>query len=159
MGRSDHRHAFIDDPRVKLFLNFVDYVEYFQPRFFIMENVSGMNSFKEESKGKVKPIIDVIKSEFQRIGYSVKSATLNAADYGVPQNRKRVIFYGWLNEADEPTFPVNTGYTITSRQAISDLPCVSSIDGLSLEGKQKQLPKGSKPRDFIRWCRMVRAPK
>lgn len=156
---SDHRHAFIDDPRVKLFLNFVDYVEYFQPRIFIMENVSGMNSFKEESKGEVKPIIDVIKSEFERIGYSVKSDTLNAADYGIPQNRKRVIFYGWLNEADEPQFPVNAGYTITSRQAISDLPCVSPIDGLSLEGKQKQLPrKGSRPRDFIRWCRLTRTP-
>ena len=92
---SDHRHAFIDDPRVKLFLNFIGYVDHFKPRFFIMENVSGMNSFKDESEGNVRPIVDVIKSEFDNIGYSVKSSTLNASNYGVPQNRRRVIFLGW----------------------------------------------------------------
>ena len=157
---SDHRHSFIDDPRVKLFVNFVDYVNHFNPRIFMMENVSGMNSFKEESKGKVKPIIDVIKSEFNRIGYSVKSLTLNAAEYGVPQNRKRVIFLGWKSDHDEPNFPQPVEHLISSRDAIHDLPNISPIDGSTLLGNQKSLPrKGSHPDDFIRWCRQTKAPK
>ena len=156
---SDHRHAFIDDPRVGLFLNFVRYVKHFTPRFFIMENVSGMNSFKEESKGKVRPIVDVIKSEFTNIGYSVKSSTLNASDYGVPQNRRRVIFLGWKTGDAEPNFPAKKDFIISSRDSIYDLPKISPVDGKSMLGKQKRLPKaGSVSRDYVRWCRQTRVP-
>ncbi|MEC8632578.1 MAG: DNA (cytosine-5-)-methyltransferase, partial [Candidatus Thermoplasmatota archaeon] len=102
---SDSRHAFIDDPRVRLFTNFVDYVRYFTPELFLMENVSGMNSFKQERAGVVKPIIEVIRTEFDRIGYAVKHRTVNASSYGVPQNRKRVIFLGWKKGAKEPEYP------------------------------------------------------
>ena len=156
---SDHRHAFIDDPRVKLFLNFIEYVDHFKPRFFIMENVSGMNSFKDESEGNVRPIVDVIKSEFDYIGYSVKSSTLNASNYGVPQNRRRVIFLGWKKGDSEPNFPSKNDFFISSRDAINDLPKLSHLDGKSLLEKQKRLPKaGTVARDYIRWCRQTTVP-
>ena len=119
---SDSRHAFIDDPRVKLFTNFVDYVRYFTPELFLMENVSGMNSFKQEQAGVVKPIIEVIRTEFDRIGYAVKHRTVNASSFGVPQNRKRVIFLGWKKGAKEPEYPTEHRAIVRARDAINDLP-------------------------------------
>lgn len=154
---SDSRHAFIDDPRVRLFRNFVDYVDHFSPDLFLMENVSGMNSFKQDKAGKIKPIIDVIKSEFERIGYHVKHKTLNASSYGVPQNRKRVIFLGWKEGTKEPSYPLQKEGTIFSREAIKDLPPISIEDGVTALGKQSRLPTKGKPgRDFIRWCRLTK---
>ena len=62
----DARHAFIDDPRNKLFLEFVKYVNEFKPDYFVMENVSGMSSYQIEDD----PIVEVIKSKFK--GYVVE---------------------------------------------------------------------------------------
>ena len=58
---SDHRHSFIDDPRNQLFREFVQYVSHFKPKHFVMENVGGMTSYKDQEE---RPIISVIKSEF-----------------------------------------------------------------------------------------------
>lgn len=154
---SDSRHAFIDDPRVKLFTNFVDYVRYFSPDLFLMENVSGMNSFKQELVGVVKPIIEVIRTEFDRIGYAVKHCTVNASSYGVPQNRKRVIFLGWKKGAKEPEYPTEHRDIVRAREAINDLPPISTRDGTTPLKKQARLPTRGKPgRDFIRWCRTTK---
>lgn len=153
---SDSRHSFIDDPRVELFTNFVDYVRHFSPDLFLMENVSGMNSFKQELGGVVKPIIEVIKKEFDRVGYSVKHRTINASRLGVPQNRKRVIFLGWKKGSIEPEYPPQHEAFITAREAIKDLPSISIEDGTALLSKQGKLPaKGSPGREFIRWCRLT----
>ena len=56
----DFRHGFIDDPRNHLFLEFVKFVGAFQPKYFIMENVSGMASYNLDGD----PVIGVIKSSF-----------------------------------------------------------------------------------------------
>lgn len=88
---SDTRHSFVDDPRNKLFFEFVKYVKYFKPALFILENVSGMSSYKFKNGDLV---LDVIRNEFQRLGYTVKYSLLNSADYGVPQVRHRYFFVG-----------------------------------------------------------------
>ena len=53
-----------------------------------MENVSGMTSYQIEND----PVVDVIKKKFT--GYNVEERILSAADFGVPQDRKRIIFIG-----------------------------------------------------------------
>jgi len=116
---SETRHAFIEDPRNKLFHHFIKYVKHFQPKVCLMENVSGMKSYKNSDK---IPIIEVITSEFNRIGYNVKNDTLTASEFGVPQNRKRIFFVGWKKGTKEPTFPLSNSYEISSRDAICDLP-------------------------------------
>ena len=116
---SDSRHRFIDDPRNKLFHEFVKYVKYFKPKYFLMENVSGMTSFKNPDE---KSIVQVIKKEFEDIGYRVKIDVLNAAKYGVPQNRKRIFFLGWKPRSKEPKFPEKKSFEISSWDAIRDLP-------------------------------------
>ena len=112
----DARHGFIDDPRNHLFLEFVRYVKEFKPDYFVMENVSGMSSYQIEED----PIVEVIKKKFT--GYIVNEKILCASDYGVPQNRKRIIFMGYkegVNPCD-PDLPT-TGPRLIALDAIRDL--------------------------------------
>lgn len=78
-----NRQRLIDDPRNQLYKNFVQVVEKVQPRFFVMENVKGMLKVKNE-----------VIEDFTIIGYSATAHVLNACDYGVPQNRERLIYIG-----------------------------------------------------------------
>ncbi len=78
-----NRQRIIDDPRNKLYKSYVKVVESVEPKFFLMENVKGMYSVAEQ-----------IKEDFERIGYKVSCRILNAKDFGIPQNRERLIFIG-----------------------------------------------------------------
>ena len=78
----------LEDPRNKLFKHFVRIVREALPRTLIMENVPGLVSTGE---GKV---IKQICEEFAACGYDITWDILNVADYGVPQNRHRVILIG-----------------------------------------------------------------
>jgi DNA (cytosine-5)-methyltransferase 1 len=80
-----------NDPRNSLFMEYIRFVEFFKPKLIVMENVPGILSMKMACGRK---IIEVIVEEFAKIGYVVEYKVLYAADYGVPQIRKRVIFYG-----------------------------------------------------------------
>lgn len=79
---------FIEDPRNKLFKEFVRVVKVIKPKFFVMENVARLYN---HNKGETRK--EIIK-DFHDVGYKVECKILNSADYGVPQVRKRVIFIG-----------------------------------------------------------------
>ncbi len=79
---------FIDDPRNKLFKEFVRVVKVVKPKFFVMENVARLYN---HNKGMTR---EEIINDFEKLGYKVECKILNSADYGVPQIRKRVIFIG-----------------------------------------------------------------
>ena len=93
------------DPRNSLFMHFLRFVNYFQPKFTVMENVPGILTAKNEAG---QPVIDIIIAEYRKIGYDVEYKVLMASDYGVPQNRKRVIFLGRRIGAQAPAFPQTT---------------------------------------------------
>ena len=78
-----NRQRLIDDPRNYLYKSYVEVVKKVQPGFFVMENVKGMLSVAEQ-----------VKEDFRNIGYSVECHVLNAKDFGVPQNRERLIYIG-----------------------------------------------------------------
>lgn len=78
----------IDDPRNQLFKEFVRVVREAMPKFFIMENVPGITTL---ANGE---IIKQVCDEFASCGYNVSWQILNAADYGVPQHRRRVFIVG-----------------------------------------------------------------
>lgn len=86
----------IDDPRNTLFENFVFQVAYFKPKVFVLENVVGLATHKEGQ------MIRYIESCFEEIGYNVKWSILNAANYGVPQKRERLILTGCYMEREIP---------------------------------------------------------
>jgi len=154
---SDHRHAFIDDPRNELFREFVGYVAHFKPKRFLIENVRGMTSYMSAEE---RPIISVITSEFEALGYSVDARILNAADFGVPQNRRRVIFLGTRGKRQRIPYPEPLGIALTSRDAMADLPQVSPETGLSGGAKLELASRlGRSFRGmFLRWVRGQETP-
>lgn len=83
-----------------LFLDFVRVVKGTQPEGFIFENVAGI------AQGRHNEIVDYMSAQFAGSGYSVAFEVLNAADYGVPQQRKRFIMIGRRNGT--PSFPMPT---------------------------------------------------
>jgi DNA (cytosine-5)-methyltransferase 1 len=113
----------VEDERNKLYKSFVSFVNYFQPKAFMMENVPNIVTM---SNGIVK---DNIIKDFQDIGYNVVYKVLLASDYGVPQNRRRAFFIGTKGDK-EFVFPqaLNT-MPLTAEEAISDLPENSIEDG------------------------------
>lgn len=115
-----------DDERNRLYLSYIKTVQLFRPKGFVIENVPGMATLYQ---GAVK---DEILKRFKRMGYSINCQVLCAADYGVPQIRRRLVFIGILKEFGDVSFPVPTlspAQYITSREAIDDLPSLVSTLG------------------------------
>ena len=81
----------VNDPRNNLFLHFVRFVKLIQPKAFVLENVPGLLSKKNE-EGEY--MIDVIRESFRKIGYETEYALINCANYEVPQRRRRIIIMG-----------------------------------------------------------------
>jgi DNA (cytosine-5)-methyltransferase 1 len=80
------RYRYLEDPKNQLVRTYLDYVEFFRPEIVLMENVAEMkNGFEGQYTTEVLERLD-------RAGYTVTHAVLNAADYGVPQRRRRAFF-------------------------------------------------------------------
>lgn len=106
----------IDDKRGKLFFDFIRILKAKQPKFFLAENVSGMLLPRH------KNALANIKAMFQEAGYNLSFKLLNAADYEVPQDRKRVFFIGIRKDLGfEFEFPEATLPKVTLGKAIKDL--------------------------------------
>jgi DNA (cytosine-5)-methyltransferase 1 len=104
----------IEDPRNHLYLEYCRVVEQVKPEFFVIENVKGLVTL---NNGLFKN--DIIL-RFESMGYNVSFEVINAADFGVPQNRHRVFFVGMKNK--KFVFPKESLEIISSEDAISDLP-------------------------------------
>lgn len=105
----------VDDPRNKLYIEFYKTVKKANPDFFLIENVKGLLTL---NKGAfVKDILD--KFGHGGLGYNITYKLINAADFGVPQNRLRVFFIGIKNK--NFIFPEGNSCVLTTKDAISDL--------------------------------------
>lgn len=160
-----NRQTNIDDPRNQLFRHFIEYVKYFQPSVFLMENVVGLLSASHSQ------LLGEIIEGFRNAGYDVDWRVLNAANYGVPQKRERLILAGLKapkRRAAVIKFPPPTHYfkgrvigtrfkdnyvvnsssgmpALTVAEAISDLP--------ELESGQKKSSYGSSPQNSFQSAR------
>lgn len=125
-----------EDHRNGLYTGFVKTVKQLKPKAFILENVPNLVAM---AGGKIK---DKILKDFISLGYEVKYKVMLASDYGVPQNRRRVVFVGTLGRNGfvfpEPLFS-DPKSKITAGQALSDLPEGSVKDGA--ENKRKPSSK------------------
>jgi DNA (cytosine-5)-methyltransferase 1 len=98
----------INDTRGKLFYDYIRLLKDIKPNFFLAENVSGMLADKHSEA--VKNIVTM----FENLGYDVTLNLVNAADYGVPQDRKRVFYIGFRKDLNiKFDFPV----AITKRKS------------------------------------------
>lgn len=106
----------INDKRGQLFYDFIRILEAKQPKFFLAENVSGM--LLERHSEALKNI----KKMFRNAGYRLSFKLLNASDFDVPQDRKRVFFIGIRKDLNfEFQFPQPLKRKVTLKQAIADL--------------------------------------
>ena len=108
----------INDKRGQLFFDFIRILEAKQPKFFLAENVSGMLTTKHNDA------LNGIKELFKNagIGYNLSFQKLNASDYNVPQDRKRVFFIGIRKDLNfNYQFPTETFPKITLESSISNL--------------------------------------
>jgi DNA (cytosine-5)-methyltransferase 1 len=81
-------HRVDDDHRNKLYVQIIRFLKTLKPRFFLLENVRGLLSLDGGAA------FARIKTELESVGYHVQHKVLNAADFGVPQNRIRVFIVG-----------------------------------------------------------------
>jgi len=95
-----------DDVRNELVFSFSRLVAQLQPRHFVMENVPGMTSLAAGPEPDSKRLLDVLLEELKGHGYEVAPpATLNAAQFGVPQQRRRLILLGARAGCELPAYP------------------------------------------------------
>ena len=124
------------DDRAHLFEEYCRILSVVQPKMFIFENVSGLLSMQG---GK---LIEIIKDEFSKLGYEVKSKILNVVDYGVPQYRDRVILVGMKGknkfEYPEPTHGEGLIPHLTVSDAFSDMPVLKSGEESSTYATEPQ---------------------
>ncbi|MBJ6367984.1 DNA cytosine methyltransferase [Snuella sedimenti] len=108
----------INDKRGQLFFDFIRILEAKQPKFFLAENVSGM--LLDRHSEALKNIKELFKNA--GIGYELSFKLLNASDFDVPQDRKRVFFVGIRKDLGfKFQFPKPLKEKITLKQTISDL--------------------------------------
>lgn len=108
----------IDDSRNVLYKHYVKIVKEKRPLMFIGENVKGLLTMGD---GK---IIEAIIEEFSECGYDVYYKLLNARDYGVPQDRERVIICGFRKDLEikKFEFPRPRGYKVSLKEALKNIP-------------------------------------
>lgn len=110
---------FLDDERNHLFLEYVRFVKLLQPKMFVLENVA---SLVKHNKGKtIKEIVDC----FENCGYSVQYKVLNAVNFNVPQERRRVFIIG-TKDGYYFEYPKVNNCEISIKEAIGDLPRLKS---------------------------------
>ena len=115
--------TFIDDDRNKLFKEFVRFVAHVNPRMFVMENVAAMAT---HLKGKT--IVEIVKAfENAGVGYRVKWEVLNSANYGIAQERRRIVVVGVRKDLETDfIYPKYEEKNYTIKDVIGDLPVLES---------------------------------
>lgn len=123
----------IQDKRGQLFYDFIRILSDKQPKFFLAENVSGMLLPVH------KKSLDNIKMMFKECGYELSFQLLNASDFGVPQDRKRVFFIGYRSDLGiKFNFP--TGNTVQQKIHLKDV--IKDLQGSELPAKKNQQTNG-----------------
>lgn len=136
--RENRQNQFLDDPRNYLFRNYFQIVQKIEPQYFVMENVPGMLSMKD---GRIIEEIEKLFTDernFKNGKYYIYKEVLNAYDYGVPQERRRLIiigskfkvdFSGIMKRVRKNMVDCGEISNHTIYDAISDLNYLSSGEG------------------------------
>ncbi|ELZ14050.1 modification methylase XorII [Natrinema thermotolerans DSM 11552] len=113
MGKRDP-----DDERNNLLLKYAEHISGLSPDYFVMENVKGLMS------GDKREFLEEFLNEIRSAGYNIVEPiqVLDAAEFGVPQYRERVIVLGYRDTCPKPSYPTPDDSNVNSWDAIGDLP-------------------------------------
>lgn len=121
IGRSRDPKGMSEDKRNYLYKDYIKFLNRYKPKLFVFENVLGLLSAQ---KGR---IFSSMKEEFKEAGYCIDYKVLNAKDFGVLENRKRIILIGWKEDIDfkYPDFKVEDN-NFTIKDLFEDLQPIKS---------------------------------
>lgn len=125
-GRARSANNMKGDPRNYLYVQYAEYLDRYKPKMFVFENVMGL---KSAGNGIY---LDNMEKLFKKKGYSMELFHVNARQFGVLQNRKRIIIIGWRNDFI-PNIPdlenYNSGRKAKVESIFSDLPFLTAGRG------------------------------
>lgn len=144
-GRARDPNGMKQDPRNFLFESYVRILEHYRPKFFVFENVTGLLTATVKNEKIIDRVLAALGKEY-KVEKRPELMVLNSVNYGVPQQRKRVIIFGVRKDIDIPVKDlyggvVKTHYSpeetpseglqrfVTVREAISELPSVRQGEG------------------------------
>lgn len=130
-GFSNAGQKKINDPRNTLFKEFLRVVKFTKPKFIIGENVKGLLSRKT---GDGQNYIDVIKTEFEKLGYCIKYKVLKINKYNIPQSRERLFIVGIKN-----TVPNHANFSFPEEE--TNIPDLKNIVKFNMKGAIKINPE------------------
>jgi len=126
VGRARSKTKMEGDSRNYLFIQYAEFLEKYQPKMFVFENVIGLKSAREGH------YLTEMKKLFYEKGYDVKLFTLEAINFGVLQNRKRIIILGWQKDKkidipDLEAIKMDKNYLV--QELLEDLPKIQAGEG------------------------------
>ncbi|HMO61072.1 MAG TPA: DNA (cytosine-5-)-methyltransferase [Ferruginibacter sp.] len=127
VGRARRKDGMKGDPRNYLYVQYAKYLEKYQPKLFVFENVLGL---KSAGSGIY---LENMEKLFEKKGYHMKLFTVEANNFGVLQNRKRVIIIGWQKDKkievpDLEKIRTKTKHTVS--ELLNDLPALKAGEGV-----------------------------
>ena len=141
VGRARSVNKMSGDPRNYLYVQYGKYLKKYQPKMFVFENVLGLKSAKDGL------YLRNMEKLFLKKGYKMQLFTIEANNFGVLQNRKRIIIIGWkedlaFNIPDLESIRITSDYKV--KHLLSDLPAIQAGEGID-----KFLNYTSKTNDYL----------
>lgn len=134
----------VDDSRNVLYRHFVEMVKIKNPKVIVAENVIGIKTLGDGA------VFAKIIEDFSDLGYTMSAPTVNAKNFGVPQDRMRVIFIGIRNDicnGGAYYFPAGDPKVITLKEVLADLPEVDMSDVCQASFSSRYMSRNRK-RDY-----------
>ncbi|MDP3557181.1 MAG: DNA (cytosine-5-)-methyltransferase [Bacteroidota bacterium] len=127
VGRARSKNGMEGDPRNYLYVQYAKYLERYNPKMFVFENVLGLKSAKDGL------YLRNMEKLFFKKGYKMHLFTLEANNFGVLQNRRRIVIIGWKDDftpniPDLESITSNANYTV--KQIFKDLPKINAGEGV-----------------------------
>ncbi|MFM9947097.1 MAG: DNA cytosine methyltransferase [Saprospiraceae bacterium] len=141
VGRARSANNMKGDYRNYLYIHYAKFLEKYHPKLFVFENVLGL---KSAENGRY---LNNMENLFFKKGYKIKSSTIEANNFGVLQNRKRIIIIGWKENLsfDIPDLEIHKSINTHNVQSIfEDLPEIQAG-----EGKDKFSEYKNKANDYL----------
>lgn len=145
VGRARDANNMKGDPRNYLYIQYGKFLKKYAPKMFVFENVIGLLSAE---KGKY---FRNIQRYFRRLGYIVEPFIVNANQFGVLQNRRRVIMIGWQKDLEVSIGQLEDDNRLNYKvqSVFTDLPSIKAGGGIN-----KFLPYASVTNDYLRFAKI-----
>ena len=127
IGRARCPNRMKGDPRNNLYIFYAKFLKKYKPKYFVFENVPGLLSATNENG---ESYLKLMENLFREHGYKTEPKTLNAKDYGIPQNRKRIILVGKKGTSiDSYPEPDRQESEVSVTEILSCLPFLKAGEG------------------------------